>query len=437
MRDTPGSQIISTKRQSIAKQARENPSWVFDNLYHLIDFNLLREAYRKVRKNAAPGVDRLTAKEFANDLEANLRDLHQRLCEQRYVAPPVKRIWIPKEGGKDRPIGVPTFEDKIVQRAVEMLLREIYDQDFYEFSYGFIKGRNQHQALSELRNRAMDSQPLWVIDADISGFFDNLSHHHVRRFIEKRVKDGGILRLIGKWLNAGIVENDIVSYPDKGSPQGGVVSPLLANIYLHYVLDEWFIKEVKPRMRGRCFLIRFADDSLIGCECEEDAQRIMKVLPKRFARFGLTLHPEKTKLFEFSKPKSWQRSEKGLNTLDFLGLTHYWTRSRNGNWVIKRQTQRKRQSRFMSRLWQWCKAHRHDPLQEQHSLLHSKLHGYYQYFGIRSNYKALEAVYEHAIEAWRHWLSRCSQKSYISCSDFNKGILSDYALPKPRIVHAI
>ena len=437
MRDTPGSQIISTKCQSIAKQAQENPHWVFDNLYHLIDFNALREAYRKVRKNAAPGVDKLTDIEYAVDLEANLRDLHQRLRERRYVAPPVMRIWIHEDTGKDRPIGIPTFEDKIVQRAVEMLLSQIYDQVFYGFSYGFIKGRNQHQALSELRNRAMKCQQLWVIDTDISGFFDNLDHSHLRNFVGKRVKDGGIMQLIGKWLNAGIVEDDIVSYPDKGSPQGGVISPLLANIYLHYVLDEWFITEVKPRMRGECFIIRFADDSLIGCEYEEDAQRIMQVLPKRFARFGLTIHPEKTKLFEFSKPKPWQRSVKGLNTLDFLGLTHYWTRSRNGNWVIKRQTQRKRQSRFLSRLWHWCKAHRHDKLEEQHSMLHAKLHGYYQYFGIRSNYKALEVVYEHAIKAWRYWLSRCSQKSYINCKDFTEGILSGYTLPKPRIVHAI
>jgi len=318
-----------------------------------------------------------------------------------------------------------------------MLLSAIYEQDFHGFSYGFIKGRNQHQVLNELRNPIMAGRQLWIVDADVSGFFDNLGRQHLRRFIERRVNDGGIKQLIGKWLNAGVAEEGIVGYPDKGSPQGGVISPLLANVYLHHALDAWFVNEVKPRMTGRCFIVRFADDFVIGCEREDDTRRIMGVLPKRFERFGLTIHPTKTTLCEYSKPAPQRSSSKALSTLNFLGLTHYWTRSRRGNWVIKRQTERRRQRRFMSRLWQWCKAHRHDSLNEQHALLCAKLRGYYQYYGVRSNYKALEAVYEHAERAWRHWRSRCSQKSQINWGEYVARIKAAYPLPIPRLVHAI
>jgi len=236
MEDTLGSQTISTRLQRIAQRAHQDSELVFNNLYYLIDLPLLREAYRRTRKNAAPGIDKITAKQYAEHLETNLNDLHQRLRRRAYTAPPVKRCWIEKEPGKDRPIGIPTLEDKLVQRAVEMLLSAIYDQDFKPFSYGFIKGRNQHQALNELRNKVMATYQLTIIDADVSGFFDNIAKRHLRTFIERRVNDGGIKQLIGKWLNAGIDEDGIVHYPDKGTPQGGVISPLLANIYLHNVL---------------------------------------------------------------------------------------------------------------------------------------------------------------------------------------------------------
>lgn len=409
---------------------------IFDNLYYLIDLPLLREAYRRTRKDAAPGVDKITAKQYAADLEANLGDLHQRLCDRNYIAPPVKRCWIEKEPGKDRPIGIPTFEDKVVQRAVEMLMSAIHDQDFKPFSYGFIKGRNQHQALNELRTQIMASHQLTIIDADVSGFFDNIAKPHLRTFIERRVNDGGVKQLIGKWLNAGIEEDGIVHYPDKGTPQGGVISPLLANIYLHHVLDDWFEKEVKPRMKGRCFIIRFADDFIIGCTRKEDAERIMKVLPKRFEKYGLTIHPTKTQCFDYSRPTG-KESTADIKTLNFLGLTHYWAKSRRGAWIIKRQTQRQRQKRFMTGIWEWCKKHRHDPIKEQHERLSSKLRGYNQYYGVRSNYKALEAVYEHTERAWRYWLSRRSQKSLITWKSFSEKLKKLLPLPIPRLVHSI
>ena len=437
MGDTPRSQTVSTKLQRIAEQARRYPQTVFTNLIHLVDVDFLREAHRLTRKDAAPGIDGVTPAQYSQNLEENLRDLHQRMREGRYVAPGVQRCWIIEDEGKERPIGITTYEDKIVQRSVVMLLSALYDQDFYDFSYGFIKGRSQHQALVELRNQCMENDINWIVDADVSGFFDNLERGQLRAFMAQRVNDGGIKRLIGKWLNAGVLEGEKLSYPDKGTVQGGVVSPLLANIYLHQVLDEWFVKEVKPRMRGRSFLIRFADDFIIGCELETDAQRIMRVLPKRFNRFGLSIHPTKTRLVEFSKPPYNQKAAKGKASFAFLGFTHYWARSRRGYWIIKRKTEAKRLGRFMKRLWRWCKANRHEYLKDQHRELCAKLRGYYQYYGIRGNYKALEAVFEWVERAWRYWLSRRSHKGYINWEKFDSAIRNVFPLPKPRIIHRI
>jgi group II intron reverse transcriptase/maturase len=276
----------------------------------------------------------------------------------------------------------------------------------------------------------------WIVDADVSGCFDNLDHGLLRAFIKQRVNDGGILRLIGKWLNAGVLEEGILSYPDKGTPQGGVVSPMLANIFLHHVLDEWFVKEVKPRMKGRCFLIRFADDFAIGCELEGDARRILEVLAKRFGRFGLTIHSDKTALIRFKRPGSKKNSDGGNGTFDFLGFTHYWAKSRRGAWVIKRRTARKRLRRAKKSLWQWCRNNRHRALKEQHRILCQKLRGHFQYYAIRDNSWRLEAIFMHAKKAWRYWLSRRSHKSYISWEKFERLLLT-YPFPRPRILHGI
>ena len=436
MGDTLGSQTISTQLQEIAEQAARYPDMVFNNVYHKINLGMLREAYRQTRKSGAPGVDGVTAKEYAENLEENLSDLLARLRWGTYVAPPVERVWIDKEGGKQRPIGKPTFEDKIVQRAVYMVLYVIYDVDFYDFSYGFRKAHSQHQALHELREQCMEMNIRWIVDADVSGFFDNIDHGILQGFIKQRVNDGGILRLIGKWLNAGVLEEGILTHPDEGTPQGGVISPLLANIFLHHVLDEWFVKEVKPRMKGRCFLIRFADDFIIGCELEEDALRVKDVLPKRFGRFGLTMNSEKTALIKFGKPGRFKLFDTGNGTFDFLGFTHYWARSRRGYWVIKRKTARKRLDRFLKSLWKWCRKNRHMPLKEQYRVLCLKLRGYYQYFGIRGNYKVLETVLKHAERAWRYWLSRRCHKGGINWEKFQI-LRKSFPLPKPGIVHNI
>ncbi len=275
------------------------------------------------------------------------------------------------------------------------------------------------------------------MDADVSGFFDNLDWNLLREFIQQRVSDGGILRLIGKWLHAGVLEAGELMHPDKGTPQGGVISPMLANIFLHHVLDEWFVKDVQPRMKGGCFLIRFGDDFIIGCELEADARRVMEVLPKRFNRFSLSIHPEKTVLIEFKRPPSREPSALGKGTFDFLGFTHYWAKTRRGYWVIKRKTVGKRLRRFMKAIWLWCRENRHQPLQEQYRILCSKLRGYYQYYGIRGNFRVLEAVFRHTHRAWRYWLSRRSHKGHINWQKFVALVHDKLPLPKPRIIHSI
>ena len=433
MGDTLRSQTISTELQRIAQQAADYPDTIFTTLAHRIDIPFLREAYRQTNKRGAPGVDMVSAKEYAENLEQNLLALYTRLKEGRYSAPPVMRVWIKKEDGKERPIGIPAFEDKIVQRAVEMLLSPIYEQMFYDFSMGFRKGRSQHQAIHNLREQCRNQNINWIISADITGLFDNINKEMLKDLICRKINDGGIIRLIGKWLNAGVMEDDRTTYPDKGTPQGGVVSPILSNIFLHYVLDDWFVKGVVPRMKGRCFIIRYADDFIVGCEKEADAHRIMQVLPKRFNSFDLCLHPKKTVLIPFSKPPATVRKDKTNGNFDFLGFTFYWAKSLKGYWVIKKKTAGKRVNRFMKMLWQWCKAYRHDPINEQYAILCSKLRGFYQYYGVRSNYKALETVFEYSEKAWRFWLSRRSHKGTV----WYEELRSKYPFPKPRIVHNI
>ena len=425
------------KLQKIAQQAKRYPEMVFNNVFHVIDREFLLEAYRQTRKSSAPGTDQVTAKQYAENLDENLRDLHERLRDNRYVAPPVERVWIEKEDGKMRPIGKPCFEDKIVQRAVVMILEAVFESDFHAFSHGFRKGHSQHQALHELREQCRKLNITWIVDADVSGFFDNLDWSHLRAFIQQRVNDGGVLRLIGKWLHAGVLESGALSYPDKGTPQGGVVSPMLANVFLHHVLDEWFVKEVQPRMQGRCFVTRFADDFILGFEIEVDAQRVMDVLPKRFHRFGLTIHPEKTVLIAFKKPPGRDPWARGKGTFDFLGFTHYWGKTRRGYWVIKRKTVGKRLRRFMKGIWTWCRENRHEPLEEQYRTLCAKLRGYYQYYGIRGNFKMLEVVFEYTECAWQYWLSRRSHKGHVNWQKFERSLRQKLPLPKPRIIHSI
>jgi len=314
-----------------------------------------------------------------------------------------------------------------------MLLSAIYEEKFHDFSHGFRKGRSQHQALHELREQCRQLNINRILIADITGLFDNIDHQKLLGFIRRRVNDGAILRLIGKWLNAGVMEEDRLEYPAKGTPQGGVISPLLSNLFLHYVLDEWIAKEVKPRMKGKCFIIRWADDFIIGFQLEADANRVKEVLPKRFSRFGLELQPDKTALIRFGRPLMNAKGQQKSGTFDFLGFTYYWGRSLKGYPVIKKKTARKRLNRYLKMTWNGCKKNRHDPIQDQYQTLSAKLRGYYQYFGVRSNYKAIEAAYEYTEKAWRYWLSRRSHKGKVLFETLQEA----FPLPKPRIVDNI
>lgn len=424
---------VSTKLLQIAELARKAPGMAFTTLAHHIDIDWMREAYRRTRKDGALGVDGQSADEYARDLEDNLRSLVDRAKSGNYRAPPVKRVYIPKEGGTMRPIGLPTFEDKVLQRAVAMVLEAVYEQDFHDCSYGFRPRRSAHQALRALDSTAVWMAGGWILEVDIARFFDTLDHAHLREILSRRVRDGVLLRLIGKWLNAGVLEGRELSHPDAGTPQGGVISPLLANIYLHTVLDEWFARDVLPRLRGQAHLVRYADDFVLIFRREDDARRVYEALPERFAKYGLTLHPDKTRLIPFRRPdRSSESSPPG--TFDFLGFTHYWGLTRQGKWTVMKKTSKKRYSRTLRRISEWCRRWRHLPIRQQQQTLGSKLQGHYAYFGVTSNYHALARLFTEVRGIWNKWLSRRSQKARIPWAEMDV-LMKRFPLPTPYIAH--
>jgi len=408
---------------------------VLTTLAHHIDVELLEEAHRLTRKDGAAGVDGQTAAAYAASLEDNLQSLLDRFKSGRYKAPPVRRVHIPKgDGRKTRPIGVPTFEDKVLQRAVAMVLEAVYEQDFLPCSYGFRPRRSAHQALRDMWKALMEVRGGWVLEADIESFFDTVAHCHLRSFLDQRVRDGVLRRAIDKWLKAGVLEQGAVRYPDEGTPQGGVISPLLANIYLHEVLDRWFTEEVLPRLRGRAVLIRYADDFAVVFEREQDARQVMTVLPKRFAKYGLHLHPDKTRLLDFSRPTGG-KPPRG-RSFDLLGFTHFWGKSWKGRWVVKQKTASSRLTRAIRKVAQWCRRNRHLPVVEQHRMLTLKVKGHYAYFGITGNSRALSSFVRQVERVWRKWLDRRSNRAKM-CWDLFKRLLRIYPLPSPRIVHSV
>jgi RNA-directed DNA polymerase len=438
MTRSPNLESVSTKLQRIAQLAKEDRTRVLVSLAHHIDRDLLREAYRRTRKDGAPGIDGLMAAAYGENLEENLQSLLDRFKSGRYKAPPVRRVYIPKgsDSTKMRPLGVPTFEDKVLQRAVAMVLEAVYEQDFLDCSYGFRPGRSAHQAIRSLRQGLMTMGGGWVLEADIEGFYDNLDPRQLRGFLDQRVRDGVLRRTIDKWLSAGVMEEGNLSHPETGTPQGGVISPLLSNIYLHKVLDEWFEATVKPRLHGPAFLIRFADDFVLVFELEKDARRVLDVLPKRFARYGLRLHPDKTRLLRFERPRKTEPEQtqphERPRSFDFLGFTHYWEKSRRGSWTVKRKTASDRSTRFLRKFNLWCQGNRHAPMTVQHAQILRKLRGHYGYYGIPGNSKSLNSVHHWAKRTWRKWLSRRSRTSNLTWERFNL-LLKRYPLPNPRI----
>jgi len=436
---TPGN--VSTKLEQIAKLAKQMPSARLRTLAHHIDNEWLHEAHRRVRKDGAVGVDGQTAEEYAKQLESNLQQLLDRAKSgDHYRAPPVRRVYIPKgDGTKTRPIGIPTFEDKVLQKAVAMVLEAVYEQDFRDCSYGFRPGRGAHDALQALWDQTMAMGGGWVLEADIEKFFDSVDQSKLREVLSQRVSDGVLTRLVGKWLKAGVMEEGKVRHPQTGTPQGGVISPILANVYLHEVLDVWWERDVRPRMRGRTALVRYADDFVMVFETEEDARRVAEVLPKRFEKYGLRLHPEKTRLVRFTRPDR-EPPEGGTgggpSSFDLLGFKHFWGKSRKGSWVVKKKTAKDRFARTLHRISEWCRAHRHEPIKDQHATLVRKLRGHDAYYGVTGNGAALVTLRHSVRRVWQQWLSHRSWASTVTWEHMNR-ILRAFPLPPARVVHSI
>jgi RNA-directed DNA polymerase len=433
MTDASTSETVSPRLLKVAERARREPGAKFHSLAHLIDVAALRRAYERIRKDAAVGVDGMTKEGYGQDLEARLEDLHGRLRTMRYRHQPIRRVHIPKENGKTRPIGISTIEDKIVQDTIREVLEAVYEQTFHECSFGFRPGRRAHDALRVIDQAAFRGEANWILEADIVSFFDNVDRRLLMEMIAERVPDGAMQRLVGKCLNVGILDGADVSNPDEGTTQGSILSPLLGNIYLHYVLDVWFEREVRTRLRGRSVLVRYADDFVIGFEHEEDARRVLAVLHERMKRYGLTLHPDKTRLLDFRRPPNDQDGGKGPGAFDFLGFTVMWRRSLKGTWSIAFNTRRARLARAIQLVHDWCRSHRHLPVAKQHVGLVRRIQGHMNYFGVTGNVRSIQRLVFHAKRAWRKWLGRRSQRGRIRWDRFIE-IERRYPLPKPRIV---
>ena len=410
----------------------------FTALLHHVDVEALARAFRRQKPQASAGVDGITVADYEQNLDANLQDLCARVHTGRYRPQPVRRVYIPKADGGQRPLGVPTLEDKIVQGAVAETLSAIYESDFLGFSYGFRPGRNPHQALSSLHTAIMSQRVNWVLDADIRSFFDSVDHEWLLRMLAHRIADPRVLRLVRMWLEAGILESDEWHETDRGTPQGAGISPLLANIFLHYVLDLWVHQWRRRYARGLVSIVRYADDFVMGFESRDDARRMMADLKDRLARFGLSLHEDKTRLIEFGRLPALarrQRGERRPETFAFLGFTHYCGWTRDGRFIVKHKTQSKRLSRKLSALRQEAKRLMHTPLAEQHRWYASVLRGHYGYFGLPHNWRSLNGFLQEVRRIWFDCLRRRSQKNRHMGWDWFEALTACLPLPRPRITH--
>jgi group II intron reverse transcriptase/maturase len=424
---------MSPELLKVTERAKQEPAFRFSSVAHLINEVALARAYHRLRKDAAVGVDGITVEQYGQDLEENLKDLHQRMKAMQYRHQPIRRVHIPKEKGKTRPIGIATVEDKVVQGALTEVLEAIYEPGFLPCSYGFRRGRSAHDAIRELDLVVNRGDVSWVLEADIMSFFDSVDRTVLKEMLQRRVADGSMMRLIGKCLHVGVLDGEEYAEPETGTAQGSILSPLLGNIYLHNVLDVWFEEEVKPRLTGRATLIRYADDFVIGFEREDDAKRVMAVIGQRMTKYGLTLHPEKTRLLHFGRPSKTQTSGKGPGTFDFLGFTLHWRKSLAGRWYMACQTRGARLRRAIQAVYDWCRSHRHEPLEEQHRALSRRIQGHINYFGVSGNSSAMRKLIYRVRRAWFKWLKRRSQKSRLNWERF-VAIERKFPLPRPRIM---
>lgn len=416
----------------VVERAKREPEAKFHSLAHLIDVSALQRAYERIRKDAAVGVDGVTKEQYGQALEENLQGLHERLVAKRYRHQPIRRVHIPKDNGKTRPIGISAFEDKLVQGALREVLEAVYEPVFVDGSYGFRPGRSAHDAVRALDRVAHRGEVSFVLEADIESFFDSMDRDMLMEMLQQRVPDGSLLRLVGKCLHVGVLDGEEYTEPERGTAQGSVLSPLLGNIYLHHVLDMWFEREVKPRLLGKATLVRYADDFVMAFELQEDAERVMEVLPKRMEKYRLTLHPAKTRLVPFRRPPSGQQGGKGPGTFDFLGFTMYWKRTRSGRWELGCKTRRARLGRAITAVADWCRRYRHLPVKAQHAALVRRIRGHMNYFGVNGNLRSLGMLVAAVKRSWFKWLQRRSQRRRLNWERFG-AILKRYPLPAPRV----
>jgi len=435
-RRTQRRESVSQALERIRKVARERKKERFTALFHHINAALLEEAFFELQKNAAAGVDRMTWKDYEANLERNIEDLHDRVQRGAYRALPSRRVYIPKPDGRQRPLAVAALEDKIVQRAVAALLSAIYEEDFLGFSYGFRPGRSAHNALDALCVGIHSKKVSFVLDADIRSFFDEISQEWLIRFVEHRIGDRRIVRLIQKWLKAGILEDGVVVVSDRGTGQGSVISPLLANIYLHYALDLWAERWRRREATGDMIIVRYADDFIIGFEHESDARRFLDEMRKRLGEFALSLHPEKTRLIEFGRFAAERRKRRGLGkpeTFNFLGFTFICGTTRSGKFQLQRKTRRDRMQAKLRKIKETLRRCMHQPIPEQGNWLERVVRGYFNYHAVPTNARALDVFRHHVTDLWRRTLRRRSQKDRITWARMTQ--LVDAWLPKPIILH--
>jgi len=426
-------EYMSPGLQRVVERARRNPHERQLSLAYLIDVDALKRAYGRIRDKAAVGIDGITKEQYGHNLEGNLTDLHQRLKAMKYRHQPIRRIHIPKEKGRSRPIGISCLEDKIVQGALTEILEAIYEQDFLDSSYGFRRKRSAHDALKALYRAVRQGKANVILEADVKSFFDMVHRRTMKEMLGQRIADKSFMRLVGKCLHVGVLEGRVFTRPDEGTVQGSIVSPMLGNIYLHNVLDRWFEQDVKPRLIGQATLIRYCDDFVIGFERMYDARRVMDVIGKRFEKYHLSLHPDKTRLIDFGRPSIHRKGGKGPGSFDFLGFTVYWRRNHKGpGWHVASKTRKARLRRAIRNAYDFCRSHRHKPIAVQHKALVSRIRGHFVYFGVNDNTKSLGALVYWATRAWYKWLNRRSQRARLNWERF-QDLLKDYPPPQPKV----
>ncbi len=419
---------MPTSMQGIAEKAKSQKGYRFRNLYGMLNEQLLWECWRDIRKDAAYGVDEVSAQDYQQHLGENIRNLVERLKRRRYRAKLIRRHYIPKGEGQWRPLGIPAVEDKLLQLAVLRILEAIFEQDFLRCSYGYRPRVGALDAVDWLTIKLQFGRYHYVVEADIKGFFDHIDHNWMLRMLAERIDDRALLRLIRKWLKAGVLEADgKVVHPAMGTPQGGIVSPILANVYLHYALDLWFQRVLKPRCRGEACLIRYADDFVCAFEKKEDAQRFYREVRERIRKFGLEVVAEKTRVIAFS------RLEPGNGSFEFLGFEFRWGNDRSGREHLKRRTSRKKLRSSLKGFTDWCKENRHLKLRVLFEQLNSKLRGYYNYYGVHGNYGSLKQFFSSAMRILMKWLNRRSQRRSYNWSGFT-AVLQHFQVKRPRVV---